>query len=143
MFVNVPTSSTLWRDAPCGPLLGVRLFDSDDDAVACVNGPVFATAATVVAADADRGAAVARRLRADSVTTSDGGGAYLCEYPAVPRGGRACSWVCRKCWEDDHGLEGMYRFMETRAMDWSESRLRPHGEDSDRSDDGGVYKDYD
>lgn len=54
IFAEVPTDHMLWREEVFGPVLAVRLFDSEDEAFALANDSDFALVATVVTADRDR-----------------------------------------------------------------------------------------
>jgi betaine-aldehyde dehydrogenase len=59
IFGDVPVSSPLWREEIFGPVLCVRTFSSEEEAVALANDSDFGLVATVVTADKDRGERVA------------------------------------------------------------------------------------
>ncbi|WP_342364086.1 aldehyde dehydrogenase family protein [Terrarubrum flagellatum] len=67
IFADAPIDSSLWRDEVFGPVLCVRPFDSEDEAVRLANDSRYGLAAAVMSADADRAERVARRLRAGIV----------------------------------------------------------------------------
>ncbi|AET92833.1 aldehyde dehydrogenase (NAD) family protein [Burkholderia sp. YI23] len=67
MFVDVPTASAVWREEIFGPVLCLRSFDTEDDAIAAANDTEFGLVATVVTRDAARGERVAGALQAGVV----------------------------------------------------------------------------
>jgi betaine-aldehyde dehydrogenase len=67
IFTDVPTSSPLWREEIFGPVLCVRLFDREDEAVAMANDSDFGLVATVIGADDARTNRVADALEAGHV----------------------------------------------------------------------------
>jgi betaine-aldehyde dehydrogenase len=67
MFVDVPADSPVWREEIFGPLMCVRSFDTEDDAIAAANDTEFGLVATVVTRDAARGERVAGALEAGVV----------------------------------------------------------------------------
>jgi betaine-aldehyde dehydrogenase len=67
MFVDLPTGSALWREEIFGPVLCVRSFDTEDDAIATANDTEFGLVATVVTRDGTRGERVAAELEAGVV----------------------------------------------------------------------------
>ncbi|WP_343673682.1 aldehyde dehydrogenase family protein [Paraburkholderia heleia] len=67
MFVDIPTESPLWREEIFGPVLCLRSFDTEDEAIATANDTEFGLVATVVTRDAGRGGRVAAGLEAGVV----------------------------------------------------------------------------
>jgi betaine-aldehyde dehydrogenase len=67
LFVDVPSDSVLWREEIFGPVLCVRSFDTEEEAVRVANDTEFGLVATVVTQDAARGSRVARELEAGVV----------------------------------------------------------------------------
>lgn len=67
MFVDVPTNSAIWREEIFGPVMCVRSFDTEDDAIAAANDTEFGLVATIVTRDAARGQRVAGALQAGVV----------------------------------------------------------------------------
>ncbi|MEM1110480.1 MAG: aldehyde dehydrogenase family protein [Pseudomonadota bacterium] len=62
IFVDVPKSSELWREEVFGPVLAVRRFNSEADALADANDSDYGLAAAVFSKDKDRLERVARSL---------------------------------------------------------------------------------
>jgi len=62
IFTDVPPESALWREEIFGPVLCVRPFRTEDEAVAMTNDSDFGLVATVVTADAARAERVAAAL---------------------------------------------------------------------------------
>jgi betaine-aldehyde dehydrogenase len=67
IFVDVPTSSALWRQEIFGPVLCVQTFATEQEAVALANDSDFGLAATIVSGDANRAQRVARSLQAGHI----------------------------------------------------------------------------
>lgn len=67
VYDEVATDDPLWTDEIFGPVLALRRFDTEDEAVALANDSAFGLVATVVGSDADRLARVADRLEAGHV----------------------------------------------------------------------------
>ncbi|WP_275628664.1 aldehyde dehydrogenase family protein [Pseudomonas sp. 273] len=67
VYVDVPEDSRLWREEIFGPVLCVRRFRDEADALRQANDCDFALAATVVSADLARAQRVAERLEAGHV----------------------------------------------------------------------------
>jgi len=64
VFVDVPMTSRVWREEIFGPVLCVRSFDTEAEAVAAANDSEYGLAAAVFSADAARADRVARAMRA-------------------------------------------------------------------------------
>jgi betaine-aldehyde dehydrogenase len=67
IFVDVPDDSTVWREEIFGPVLCVRGFDHEEEAIEVANDTDFGLVATVVTGDAVRGKRVADALAAGVV----------------------------------------------------------------------------
>jgi betaine-aldehyde dehydrogenase len=67
VFVDVPTDSYVWSEEIFGPVLCVREFESEADAVRVANDSPYGLAAAVFSADAGRTERVTRALRAGIV----------------------------------------------------------------------------
>jgi betaine-aldehyde dehydrogenase len=67
IFVDVSPTSALWRDEIFGPVLCLRVFDTEQEAVELANDSEYGLVATVVTADEARGERVAHALDAGVV----------------------------------------------------------------------------
>ncbi|WP_233836294.1 aldehyde dehydrogenase family protein [Paraburkholderia sp. ZP32-5] len=67
IFVDVPADSAVWREEIFGPVLCVRSFDDEEQAIDAANDTEFGLVATVVTGDATRGKRVADALAAGVV----------------------------------------------------------------------------
>ena len=67
VLTDVPESSSAWRDEIFGPVLAVRTFETEREAVAAANDSPYGLAHAVVTQDPDRLARVAGQLRAGVV----------------------------------------------------------------------------
>jgi betaine-aldehyde dehydrogenase len=67
LFIDVPTDSSIWREEIFGPVLCVRGFDTEEEAIDTANDTDFGLVATVVTRDAARGKRIADALAAGVV----------------------------------------------------------------------------
>jgi betaine-aldehyde dehydrogenase len=67
VFTEVPLDSALWNEEIFGPVLCVRLFANEDEAVALANDSDFGLVASVVSANVDTAERVANALQAGLV----------------------------------------------------------------------------
>lgn len=67
IYADVPTESALWREEIFGPVLAVRRFDSEAEAIALANDTAFGLVATVVTGDAARADRVAAAIDAGHI----------------------------------------------------------------------------
>lgn len=64
IFVDVPITSVLWREEIFGPVLCIRRFDSEEEAIALANDSEFGLVAGVITSDDARAERVATALQA-------------------------------------------------------------------------------
>jgi betaine-aldehyde dehydrogenase len=67
IFTEVPTDSALWREEIFGPVLCVRTFATEADAIALANDSDFGLGAGIISADGARARRVARLLDAGHI----------------------------------------------------------------------------
>jgi len=67
VFTEVPLDSALWREEIFGPVLCVRSFASEEEAIALANDSEFGLVASLVSLDAARAERVANALQAGTV----------------------------------------------------------------------------
>lgn len=67
LFVDIPTESALWREEIFGPVLCVRSFDTEQEAIDAANDSDYGLVGSIVTGDAKRGKRVADRLAAGVV----------------------------------------------------------------------------
>ena len=67
VFTDVPLDSALWNEEIFGPVLCVRRFATEDEAIALANDSDFGLVASVVSGDADTAERVANALQAGLV----------------------------------------------------------------------------
>ena len=91
VITDVGINDDVWQKEVFGPVLVVREFDSESDAVAEANSTPYGLASTVMSGDLSKAARVANGIRAGAVYATDTGDGILNEFPNVPRGGYGCS----------------------------------------------------
>ena len=107
LFADVPDTCPLWRDEIFGPVLCVRRFDTEDDAIAAANDTEYGLVATVVTRDAARGRRVANALEAGVVWINT----PQLIYPQTSWGGYKRSSVGREL-----GPFGLAAFQEIKQV---------------------------
>lgn len=70
IYIDVPSHSRLWNEELFGPVLCVRSFDDEADAITEANKTDYGLAATIVTESEDRAARVAAALEAGHVYTN-------------------------------------------------------------------------
>ena len=108
LLVHADENSAVAQDELFGPVLVVLPHDGDDDAVRVANNSIFGLSGAVVSADRERALAVARGIRAGTMSVN--GGLYY--GPDAPFGGYKQSGIGREM-----GAAGLDEFHErtTRA----------------------------
>ncbi len=112
IYVDVPERSRLWREEIFGPVLCVRRFSEEEEAVRLANNSPFGLAAAVMSADDDRCRRVSRALRAGIVWVN-------CSQPTftqAPWGGYKQSGIGREL-----GPWGLENYLETKQVTRLES----------------------
>ncbi|WP_330996400.1 aldehyde dehydrogenase family protein [Burkholderia stagnalis] len=107
LFADVPADSALWREEIFGPVLCVRAFDTDDDAIAAANDTEYGLVATVVTRDTARGKRAADALEAGVVWINT----PQLIYPQTSWGGYKRSSVGREL-----GPFGLAAFQEVKQV---------------------------
>ena len=113
VIVGVDNSAAIAQQEVFGPVLVLLPFDDDDDAVRIANDSVFGLAGAVMSRSAERGMAIARRIRTGSFGVN-GGMFYGAD---APFGGYKSSGVGRQC-----GIEGFGQYLETKTIARRERR---------------------
>ena len=111
IFVDVAQDSDLWQKEVFGPVLSVRGFETEEEAIQEANSTRFGLAATVMTSDRGIGERIGSKLRAGTVFVSSTGEGILCEFPGVQRGGYGLSGVGREL-----GIGGFHEFTELKSV---------------------------
>ena len=107
LFADVDNSMRIAREEIFGPVLVMIRFRDDDDAVRIANDNDYGLSGAVTSASEERALAVARRIRAGTVSVN--GGIY---YNACsPFGGYKSSGLGRQ-----NGREGFEQYVETKTI---------------------------
>lgn len=107
VFADVPEDSWVWREEIFGPVVCVRAFDSESEAVKSANDTRFGLAAAVMSRDTERCERVARALRAGIVWIN-------CSQPTfteAPWGGYKQSGIGREL-----GEWGLNNYLEIKQI---------------------------
>ncbi|MGV0837288.1 aldehyde dehydrogenase family protein [Mycolicibacterium thermoresistibile] len=107
VVVGVDNSAAIAQQEIFGPVLVIMPFDDDDEAVRIANDSVFGLAGAVLSGSAERGMAVARRVRTGAIGVN-GGMFYGAD---APFGGFKQSGIGRQC-----GVEGFQQYLETKTI---------------------------
>lgn len=107
IFADVPVDSWIWNEEIFGPVVCVRPFDDEAEALQSANASRFGLAAAVMSKDLVRAERVARRLRAGIVWIN-------CSQPTfteAPWGGYKQSGIGREL-----GEWGLSNYLETKQI---------------------------
>jgi betaine-aldehyde dehydrogenase len=107
VLVDVPLDSAAWREEIFGPVVSVRRFRDEQEAIAQANDSVYGLGAAVMSTDADRAERVAAALRAGVVWIN-------CSQPTfteAPWGGYKQSGIGREL-----GRWGLENYLETKQV---------------------------
>jgi betaine-aldehyde dehydrogenase len=107
IFAEVPPASALWRDEIFGPVLCVRVFDTEEEAVELANDSEYGLVASILTADETRGERVARALEAGVVWVNT----PQLIYPQTSWGGYKRSSIGREL-----GPFGLAAFQEIKQV---------------------------
>lgn len=110
ILADVDQSMTLMREETFGPVLPVRSFKTEDEAVALANDSEFGLAASVWSGNRKRGEAMARRIQAGTVMVND---LITCfGISEAPHGGIKASGIGRT-----HGRFGLEEMVWPKYVD--------------------------
>ncbi|MDP3676695.1 MAG: aldehyde dehydrogenase family protein [Novosphingobium sp.] len=108
-FVDVTNDMRIAQEEIFGPVLVVIPFEDDEDAIRIANESSYGLSGGVSSGSLDRAMAVARRIRAGSVSVNGG----MCIAGDLPFGGYKASGIGRE-W----GVEGIEEYLETKLIAW-------------------------
>lgn len=106
-FVDVTNDMRIAQEEIFGPVLCVIPFEDDEDAIRIANDSQYGLSGGVSSGNLDRAMAVARRIRAGSISVNGG----MCIAGDLPFGGYKASGLGRE-W----GLEGIEEYLETKLI---------------------------
>jgi acyl-CoA reductase-like NAD-dependent aldehyde dehydrogenase len=110
ILAGVDHSMLLMREETFGPVLPVRSFKTEDEAVALANDSEFGLSASIWTSDRSRGGALARRVNAGTVMVNDVIACFgICE---APHGGVKASGIGRT-----HGRFGLEEMVWPKYVD--------------------------
>ncbi|MNE85483.1 Betaine aldehyde dehydrogenase [compost metagenome] len=107
MFADVPEDSWIWNEEIFGPVVCIRPFDTEEEAVKSANNSRFGLGAAVMSKDLKRCERVARKFRAGIVWIN-------CSQPTfteAPWGGYKQSGIGREL-----GEWGLNNYLETKQI---------------------------
>jgi acyl-CoA reductase-like NAD-dependent aldehyde dehydrogenase len=107
LLVGADENSAVAQDELFGPVLVVLPHDGDDDAVRIANNSIYGLSGSVMSSDRERALAVARRIRAGTLSVN--GGVYY--GPTAPFGGYKQAGIGREM-----GAAGLDEFLELKTF---------------------------
>jgi acyl-CoA reductase-like NAD-dependent aldehyde dehydrogenase len=107
LLVGCAEDAEVVQDELFGPVLVVQAHDGDDDAVRVANHSIYGLSGAVLSGDRARALAVARRIRAGTMSVN--GGVYY--GPDAPFGGYKQSGIGREM-----GVAGLEEFLERKTL---------------------------
>jgi succinate-semialdehyde dehydrogenase/glutarate-semialdehyde dehydrogenase len=110
ILADVDHSMTIMREETFGPVLPIRSFKTEDEAVALANDSEFGLAASIFTSNRKRGEALARRIHAGTVMVND---VIACfGISEAPHGGVKASGIGRT-----HGRFGLEEMVWPKYVD--------------------------
>jgi acyl-CoA reductase-like NAD-dependent aldehyde dehydrogenase len=116
LFADVDNRMKIAREEIFGPVLSVISYRDDEDAIRIANDSEYGLSGSVWTADADRGLAVARRVRSGSFGVNQ---PYSMD-PAAPFGGVKASGIGREL-----GREGLEGYVDLKAISGAPQAAAP------------------
>ena len=107
IFVDVPVDSRLWREEIFGPVLCVRSFETEAEAIELANDSDFGLAAGIITADPQRAERIARALEAGHIWINS----LQVVFPETSWGGFKRSGIGREL-----GPWGLDAFLEVKTI---------------------------
>jgi aldehyde dehydrogenase (NAD+) len=107
LLAGVDPNATVAQEEVFGPVLVVHGYRDHDDAVAIANNSIFGLSGAVFGTDPERATAVARRIRAGTISVN--GGMYY--GPDAPFGGYKQSGIGREM-----GVPGLQEYLELKTI---------------------------
>jgi betaine-aldehyde dehydrogenase len=107
IFVDVPLEHPLWTDEIFGPVVAIRAFQHEQEAIQLANNSIFGLAGAVMSKDLTRCQRVARKLRAGIIWIN-------CSQPTfteAPWGGYKQSGIGREL-----GIWGLENYLEIKQI---------------------------
>ncbi|KJV37874.1 aldehyde dehydrogenase family protein [Acinetobacter brisouii] len=107
IFVDVPIEHPLWTDEIFGPVVAIRAFQHEQEAIQLANNSIFGLAGAVMSKDLTRCQRVARKLRAGIIWIN-------CSQPTfteAPWGGYKQSGIGREL-----GVWGLENYLEIKQI---------------------------
>ncbi|MHA3050558.1 aldehyde dehydrogenase family protein [Acinetobacter sp. ANC 4639] len=107
IFVDVPLEHPLWTDEIFGPVVAIRAFQHEQEAIQLANNSIFGLAGAVMSKDLARCQRVARKLRAGIIWIN-------CSQPTfteAPWGGYKQSGIGREL-----GIWGLENYLEIKQI---------------------------
>jgi len=114
VLTHVARDADVWQKEVFGPVLSVRSFETEQEAVQEANSTPFGLASTVMSSDPAKARRVANRIRAGAVYATSTGEGLLAEHPAVSRGGFGCSGIGREL-----GIGGLHEYTELKSINYT------------------------
>ncbi len=109
IFTDVPDDSALNRDEIFGPVLVIKTFEGDEEAIALANDTEFGLASAVFTENVHRSWCIARGIKAGTVWVNT----YNRFYPEVEVGGYKQSGIGRMA-----GIDGLMEFTQTKFINF-------------------------
>ncbi|WP_171173328.1 aldehyde dehydrogenase family protein [Ruegeria sp. HKCCD8929] len=107
IFDDVTPTMQLWREEVFGPVLAITTFDTEAEAVQLANDSAYGLAAGVWTSDSDRGARVARQIRAGTI--------YINHYRSIDPGA-SIGGLKRSGYGRELGPDAVKHFLQTRSI---------------------------
>ncbi len=112
VLMDVPDDAAVWREETFGPVVSLRRFTTEEEAIRLANDTAYGLNASVWSRDLARARRVAEQIEAGSVGINESFKATWAVVDA-PMGGMKGSGLARR-----HGQEGILKYTEPQTVAW-------------------------
>ncbi|MET0741032.1 MAG: succinic semialdehyde dehydrogenase [Candidatus Nanopelagicales bacterium] len=112
VLTDVPNDAAVWCEETFGPVVTLRRFSTEDEAVQLANDTAYGLNASVWSRDLPRARRLAERILVGTVGINEG---YKAPWTVVdaPMGGMKASGLARR-----HGPDGLLKYTEPQTVAW-------------------------
>jgi len=109
LLINVPDNAPIWKEEIFGPVAAIRIFETDEEAIAIANDTKFGLGASIWTQDMDKAAWACKHLNVGMVSVNG----IVKSEPGLPFGGINASGYGREL-----SVYGIFEFVNIKAVSY-------------------------